>query len=97
MSTQTSSSSEIPPDQLEEGGEEEAHVAEMPMTMAASVVLDHLPRDAHQALDEAVKAGRGGVPEKSEFDFCCFLCVLGRGRFCVWFFYCLRCFVWFWV
>lgn len=41
------------------------HVGEMPMTMAASVVLDHLPRDAHMALNEA---GRLGV-EKSEFCF----------------------------
>lgn len=26
---------------------------DMPMTMAASVVLDHLPRDAHDALSKA--------------------------------------------
>jgi hypothetical protein len=26
---------------------------DMPMTMAASVVLEHLPRDAHQALSKA--------------------------------------------
>ncbi|GAB7357542.1 hypothetical protein MBLNU459_g0059t1 [Dothideomycetes sp. NU459] len=33
--------------------EEDAHAGEMPLTMAASVVLDHLPRDAHQALEGA--------------------------------------------
>jgi ubiquitin-like protein ATG12 len=27
--------------------------ADLPMTMAASVVLEHLPKDAHQALETA--------------------------------------------
>jgi len=37
---------------------------EMPMTMAASVMLEHLPRDAHRALSEA-----GGVGvDRSESD-----------------------------
>lgn len=37
--------------------------ADMPSTMAASVVLDHLPRDAHTALEHA-----GELPQpKSEF------------------------------
>lgn len=41
-----------PPDApIEE--EEDAHAGELPLTMAASVVLDHLPRDAHQALEGA--------------------------------------------
>ncbi|KAK8195879.1 Ubiquitin-like protein [Zalaria obscura] len=33
--------------------DEEPHAADMPLTMAASVVLDHLPKDAHQALENA--------------------------------------------
>lgn len=32
---------------------DESLQADMPMTMAASVVLDHLPRDAHTALSKA--------------------------------------------
>ncbi|KAG9857317.1 APG12-domain-containing protein, partial [Aureobasidium melanogenum] len=32
---------------------DESLQTDMPMTMAASVVLDHLPRDAHTALSEA--------------------------------------------
>ena len=44
------------------GSEDAAPTAEMPMTMAASVVLEHLPRDVHRALDEAGKLG----VEKSE-------------------------------
>ncbi|KAL1306172.1 hypothetical protein AAFC00_004275 [Neodothiora populina] len=34
---------------------------EMPMTMAASLILDHLPLDTHRVLSEA---GRAGVPER---------------------------------
>ena len=45
---------------------EDAHAGEMPLTMAASVVLDHLPKDAHKALDEAGKLGL----DKSEFFVC---------------------------
>jgi len=29
------------------------NAADMPLTMAASVVLDHLPKDAHRALETA--------------------------------------------
>lgn len=47
----------LPPD-----ADEDVLGAEMPMTMAASVVLEHLPRDARGALEGA---GRLGV-EKSE-------------------------------
>ncbi|KAG9675356.1 hypothetical protein KCU99_g7202, partial [Aureobasidium melanogenum] len=32
---------------------DESLQTDMPMTMAASVVLDHLPRDAHTALSKA--------------------------------------------
>ena len=35
------------------GLEVEDNVAEMPLTMAASVVLDQLPKDAHKALETA--------------------------------------------
>lgn len=41
-----SASPDLPP-------EEDDGAADLPMTMAASVVLDHLPRDAHQALETA--------------------------------------------
>lgn len=33
--------------------EEEDNAADLPLTMAASVVLDHLPKDAHKALETA--------------------------------------------
>lgn len=33
--------------------EEEETAADMPLTMAASVVLEHLPKDAHEALETA--------------------------------------------
>ena len=33
--------------------EEDANATEMPMMMAASVVLEHLPKDAHKALETA--------------------------------------------
>lgn len=46
--------SQTPPDVLlEEEEEDDAHAGEIPLTMAASVVLDHLPLDAHQALEGA--------------------------------------------
>ena len=34
---------------------------DLPLTMAASVILDHLPRDAHQALQSA---GDDDIPVK---------------------------------
>ena len=46
----SSSSSQTPPDAPVE---EEENAADMPLTMAASVVLDQLPKDAHQALETA--------------------------------------------
>ena len=33
--------------------EEDDNVADLPLTMSASVVLDHLPKDAHKALETA--------------------------------------------
>lgn len=39
------------PDAAEEEDEETG--ADLPLTMAASVVLDHLPKDAHKALETA--------------------------------------------
>lgn len=33
--------------------EEDPGAADLPLTMAASVVLEHLPKDAHQALETA--------------------------------------------
>jgi len=46
MSTEAESTPP-PEEQLED------EPADMPLTMAASVVLDHLPRDAHSALEHA--------------------------------------------
>ncbi|KAK3679595.1 Ubiquitin-like protein [Vermiconidia calcicola] len=45
----SSTSSPTPPDAP--AGEDEN--ADLPMTMAASVILDHLPKDAHAALEAA--------------------------------------------
>lgn len=43
-----------PPDaQLDQLEQSEDNTADLPLTMAASVVLDHLPRDAHRALETA--------------------------------------------
>lgn len=46
-------------------GQEDVHAAEMPMTMAASVVLEHLGRDVHAALEEA---GKLGVEKSKSFS-----------------------------
>lgn len=46
----SSSRSPSPPDAAEDA---EDDVADMPLTMAASVVLDQLPKDAHKALETA--------------------------------------------
>ncbi|KAK5724622.1 Ubiquitin-like protein [Elasticomyces elasticus] len=46
----SSSGTLSPPDT---GLEAEDNAADMPLTMAASFVLDHLPKDAHKALETA--------------------------------------------
>ncbi|TKA79596.1 Ubiquitin-like protein ATG12 [Friedmanniomyces simplex] len=46
----SSSSTPSPPDT---GLDADDNAADMPLTMAASVVLDHLPKDAHKALETA--------------------------------------------
>ena len=46
----SSTSASTPPDAI---NEDEETAADLPMTMAASVILDHLPRDAHAALETA--------------------------------------------
>ena len=38
---------------------DDEHVADMPLTMSASVVLTSLPRDAHQALADAKAVDKG--------------------------------------
>ena len=47
----TSASTPTPPDGPIEVDDDNG--ADLPLTMAASVVLDHLPRDAHKALETA--------------------------------------------
>ncbi|KAK5136743.1 Ubiquitin-like protein [Meristemomyces frigidus] len=49
--TSSSRSTPTPPDAPTEVDDDNA--ADLPLTMAASVVLDHLPRDAHKALETA--------------------------------------------
>lgn len=51
---QTTSPPTISPQANDTEGQAEDET-EMPITMAASVVLDHLPRDAHEALSQAGK------------------------------------------
>jgi len=46
-------SSSSTPTPLDGPLEEEDNAADLPLTMAASVILDHLPRDAHRALETA--------------------------------------------
>lgn len=46
----TSNQSPASPDAQIEGEEQDAN---MPMTMAASVILEQLPKDAHKALETA--------------------------------------------
>ncbi|KAK6397827.1 hypothetical protein LTR65_005075 [Meristemomyces frigidus] len=48
--TSSSTPSPTPPDAPVE---EESNAADLPLTMAASVVLEHLPKDAHKALETA--------------------------------------------
>lgn len=47
----SSTSTPTPPDAPAEDDDDNA--ADLPMTMAASVVLEHLPKDAHAALETA--------------------------------------------
>lgn len=49
------------PDEVEQEGE---HDADLPLTMAASVVLTSLPKDAHEALEAVAKESEG---EKGQF------------------------------
>ncbi|KAK3051852.1 Ubiquitin-like protein [Extremus antarcticus] len=58
----SSSSTPTPPDVPPEDEE----TADLPLTMAASVILDHLPRDAHAALETAgeVRGADGEVKGK---------------------------------
>lgn len=46
-------STPVPSTSPEEAAFEDDDVAELPMTIAASVVLEQLPRDAHRALETA--------------------------------------------
>lgn len=46
----SATSTPTPPDAQ---ADDDDNVADLPMTMAASVVLDQLPRDAHTALETA--------------------------------------------
>ena len=42
--------------------------ADLPLTMAASVVLDHLPRDAHKALETAGELEVAKGTKLNDFD-----------------------------
>ena len=63
----SSMSTSTPPDAQVEDDDDNA--ADLPMTMAASVVLDQLPKDAHAALETAgeLKDAKGEVKGKGEF------------------------------
>jgi hypothetical protein len=58
----SSASTPTPPDQFVEDDE----TADLPLTMAASVILDTLPKDAHAALETAgeVRDANGEVKGK---------------------------------
>lgn len=59
------------PDDPEEEGEQDA---DLPLTMAASVVLTSLPRDAHEALEAVAKDGegdKGNDPKPIAFNLPC--------------------------
>lgn len=71
-------SSPSPPSPTEKLAPDDDDTAEAaPLTMAASVILTNLPKDAKRALEE-VGAGRG-VPEKGMFFFRCFVDALMGG------------------
>ncbi|KAF2485452.1 ubiquitin-like autophagy protein Apg12-domain-containing protein [Neohortaea acidophila] len=59
----STTSTPTPPDAM---AEEEDNGADLPMTMAASVILEHLPKDAHAALETAgeLKDANGQVKSK---------------------------------
>ena len=59
----SSMSTPTPPNAPEE---DEDNAADLPMTMAASVILEHLPKDAHAALETAgeLKDASGEVKGK---------------------------------
>ena len=61
----SSTSTPTPPDAL---NEDEENVADLPMTMAASVILEHLPKDAHAALETAgeLRDANGELKGKGE-------------------------------
>jgi hypothetical protein len=63
----SSTSTPTPPDALNEDGE---NVADLPMTMAASVILEHLPKDAHAALETAgeLRDANGELKDKGETE-----------------------------
>lgn len=63
QSMASSTSTPTPPDAMVE---EEDNGADLPMTMAASVILEHLPKDAHAALETAgeLKDANGQVKSK---------------------------------
>lgn len=48
--------------------EDDDAAADLPMTMAASVVLEHLPKDAHKALETAgeLEQEKGKVHDRAE-------------------------------
>jgi ubiquitin-like protein ATG12 len=49
--------------------EDDDHGGDMPLTMAASVVLDQLPKDAHKALETAGELDREkGIFHKEKAD-----------------------------
>lgn len=61
----TSTSTPTPPDVI---NEHEDNAADLPMTMAASVILEHLPKDAHAALESAgeLRDANGELKGKGE-------------------------------
>lgn len=60
----SSTSSPTPPDAINEDEDN----ADLPMTMAASVILEHLPKDAHAALETAgeLRDANGELKGKGE-------------------------------
>jgi hypothetical protein len=74
----SSTSTPTPPDAL---NEDEETAADIPMTMAASVILENLPKDAHAALETAGELrdangglkGKGMVIRRVYFHHRCFL------------------------
>lgn len=64
----SSTSTPTPP---EAQAEDDDNVADLPMTMSASVVLDQLPKDAHAALETAgeLKDANGQVRGKGIYYF----------------------------